>query len=303
MDSLKTLMDKKAYDLVLKITENSTDAISLFYRISALLALAKVEDALNVIKSKRTILEEKPSILIKIHIEILCMLGRFDEAYEELGYYQELPYESQETEELLRSMPNFIRQEEKKSYRHGLTEDEVIKKLLSKNDEDVVAGINQVRAFSLDSFLLPLFKILRSYPRQAIRVCALLLLVEKKYDKEVEFLHFDKLIKVVPSSLEEPFAVNGFNNLEEISFAFQSEFHDPSVAENALQILSTYLLYIYPNKIDLSKDEIIVVFGYLAAKFLQSNDVSLTILCKNKNLDVEKLLDKVSFIEETLASF
>ena len=47
MDSLKTLFDKKQYDLVLKITETSKDAQSLFYRISALLALGKSEEALD----------------------------------------------------------------------------------------------------------------------------------------------------------------------------------------------------------------------------------------------------------------
>ena len=36
MDSLKTLMDKKQYDLVIKLTENSNDSIALFYRLSAL---------------------------------------------------------------------------------------------------------------------------------------------------------------------------------------------------------------------------------------------------------------------------
>ena len=83
MDSLKTLMDKKQYDLVLKLTENSQDSLALFYRLSAMLATGKSEAALSLIKEKRQILLTKPSILMKIHIEILCMMAKFDEAYEE----------------------------------------------------------------------------------------------------------------------------------------------------------------------------------------------------------------------------
>ena len=79
MDSLKTLMDKKSYDLVIKLTENSSDALSLFYRISALLAVGQIEDALQVILTKRNILKSRLVLLIKFHLEILCLLKRFDE--------------------------------------------------------------------------------------------------------------------------------------------------------------------------------------------------------------------------------
>ena len=85
MDSLKTLMDKKQYDLVLKLTENSQDSLALFYRLSALLATGRSEDALKLIKDKRQILIAKPGVLMKIHIELLCLLGKFDEAYSELN--------------------------------------------------------------------------------------------------------------------------------------------------------------------------------------------------------------------------
>ena len=140
MDSLKTLMDKRQYDLVIKLTENSNDAIALFYRLSALLAVGQSEGALNLIKSKKLILQNKLALLIKFHIEILCLLGRFDEAYLELKNYEEMPYDSQETEEILRSMPTYIRDAEKATYgAKRIDEDELRQRLLSKKDEDVLA--------------------------------------------------------------------------------------------------------------------------------------------------------------------
>ena len=69
MDSLKSLMDKKQYDLVIKLTENSTDSTYLFYRISAFLALGKPLESLSVIENNRDILEKDLYILLKIHID------------------------------------------------------------------------------------------------------------------------------------------------------------------------------------------------------------------------------------------
>ena len=304
MDSLKTLMDKKAYDLVISLTENSQDSLSLFYRISALLAVGKSTDALNVINSKQIILQEKLSLLVKIHIEILCLLGRFDDAYDKLRYYVELPYQNQETEEVLRAMPDYIRKEEKNSYRqHAMSSDDIMNQLMSKNEEEVLAALDALKEEKLDQYLLPILKIIRSFPKQVVRTFALLLLVNQKYDKEVEFLHKDELKKVVPSSLEEPFSVPGFKNLNEVSFALQSLYHDPSIASNALQIISSYLLYIYPDRLDLSSDEIVVVFGFLAKRLLRVNEDDLKDVCLDKGLDFQSISQKINEINEDLKNF
>ncbi len=303
MDSLKTLMDKKSYDLVIKLTENTDDPISLFYRLSALIAVGQIDNALNLINEKRQILQSKLSLLIKFHIEILCLLRRYDEAYHELKYYEDLPYESQEVEEMLRAMPEYIRKEEKSAFGHHVDEEELQKRLLSKNDEEVLAALDEIKHLSINNFLMPIFKIMRSHPRQIIRSFALLLLVNAKYDKEVAFLHYDKLINVVPSSLEQPFTVPGFKTFDELNFALQSFYHDPSVASNALNILSSYLLFIYPTRLDLRQDETIVVFGYLAKKLLKTNTADLLDLCEQKGLDYNRIIQKMDEVEKELNNF
>ena len=304
MDSLKTLMDKKQYDLVLKLTENSQDSLALFYRLSAMLATGRSEDALKLIKDKRQILLAKPGVLMKIHIELLCLLGKFDEAYSELRYYQELPYENQETEELLNSLPKYIREEEIKVYkRQEVGQDELRKKLLSKNDVDVLSALDAVRGQSLESFLLPIINILKNYPKQLVRTFALLLLVAKKYDKKVEFLHGDKLIEVIPSELDEPFIIPGLGNIDDLSSLFQNEYHDPSLSQNAINILSSYMVYIYPNKVNYSKEELLVVFGYIAKELLQSKDNDLDKLCEKHGLDKQEIKEEVNRIKAHLEDF
>ena len=304
MDSLKTLMDKKQYDLVLKLTENSQDSLALFYRLSAMLATGRSEDALKLIKDKRQILLAKPGVLMKIHIELLCLLGKFDEAYSELRYYQELPYENQETEELLNSLPKYIREEEIKVYkRQEVGQDELRKKLMSKNDVDVLSALDAVRGQTLESFLLPILNILKTYPKQLVRTFALLLLVAKKYDKKVAFLHEDKLIEVIPSELDEPFIIQGLGNIDDLSSLFQNEYHDPSLSQNAVNILSSYMVYIYPNKLNYSKEELLVVFGYIAKDLLQSKDNDLDKLCEKHGLDKQEIKEEVNKIKAHLEDF
>ena len=304
MDSLKSLMDKKQYDLVIKLTENTNEAIALFYRLSALMAVGQSEDALKLIQTKRLILQTRLDILIKFHIELLCLLGRFDEAYSELKYYQELPYESQVVEEILKAMPDYIRKEEKNSFgRREKSEEEIISLLMSDNDEEVFAAFDQIKNKPLNNFLLPILKIMRSHPRQVIRSFALLLLVNDKYDKEVTFLKGDKLINVVPASLEEPFKIDGYKDLMEFSYALQSTYHDPSIASNALNLVSSYLIYIYPDQLNLSKEESLIVFGFLAKKMLSIDIADLNEACENSQVDYQKVSDKINEIAEVLKNF
>ena len=304
MDSLKTLMDKKQYDLVLKLTENSQDSLALFYRLSALLATGKSEDALKLINAKRQILLNKPGVLIKIHIELLCLLGKFDEAYSELRYYQELPYENQETEELLNSLPKYIREEEIKLYkRQEVGQDEIRKRLLSKSDADVLSALDAVRGQKLENFLLPIFNIMKNYPKQLVRTYALLLLVANKYDKKVEFTHGDKLIEVVPNELDEPFLIKGIGNIDNLLSLFQNEYRDPTISQNAISILSSYMVYIYPNSVNYSKEELLVIFGYIAKELLQTRDNSLTKMCERYNLNEEEIREEVNKIKAHLEDF
>lgn len=304
MDSLKTLMDKKQYDLVLKITENSQDSLALFYRLSALLATGKSEEALKLIKAKREILKTKLSLLMKIHIEILCLLGKFDEAYDELKYYQELPYENQETEEMLNYLPKYIREEEIKVYKKKeVGQEEIRKKLLSKSDNDVLSALDAVRELPIESFILPIQNILRSYPKQSIRSFALLLLAARKYDKKVTFLHFDKLKEIVPSSLKEPFIIPGIGNIEALSLELQNAFHDPSLSQTVLNLISSYIVYIYPDVYSYSKEETIAIFGYIGKEMLHAKENDLSELCDEYHLDEEEIKKQISVVKGYLNDF
>ncbi len=302
MDNLKTLMDKRQYDLVIKLTEIADEPNALFYRISALLAVGKTEDALNSITSNQKILESHMSLLIKTHVEILCLLTRFDEAYAILEYYKNRPYVSQEVEELLRDMPQMIRLEERKhSSMRFIKDEELIKKLESDDPDVILMAIDIVRERDINKFLDYIQNIMVKFPKQSIRSLALLLLVQKKVDRSFSFNHIGEMIKVNPSELEPPFVGDSFNQLVK---ALDSAYRNPVLSENAVSILSTHLLYIYPQSINIETAILVEALFQIASEYLNSDEKGhLLERCKEKNLDPDEVKSLISEIKNSLDNF
>lgn len=301
MDSLKSLMDKKQYDLVIKLTENSTDRTYLFYRISAFLALGKPLESLDVIKNNREELEKDLSILIKIHIEILCIIGKFDEAYEEMERYKNLPYVSQQVEELLTSLPKYIREEEKKAISGKEMGDEQVKKLLHSSEmNDVIIGLDIVRERDIFKYLEDLKWLMVNHHLQSLRSFSLFVLVQKNVEGMFKFKHIDRIIEVNPRLLTPPFVGEPFNGLVK---RISVEFKDPSVSENAIQILSTHLMFIYPEDIAYSEEEIVEALYQVSSTYLQSKKEDLKGRCLNKDLDVDRVQQLIDEINYSLENF
>ena len=302
MDSLKTLMEKKQYDLVLAATENSTDSGSLFFRITALLATNKPNQALDCIVTNRKILEKgNLMILIKIHIEVLCLLNKYDAAYAQLDYYKNLPYENQQTEETLKHYERYIREQEKNAYRgRNIDEEEVVKRLKSNKSTVVLTGLEACRSKTVEVFLPYLEKILMDFPMQAIRSFALLLLVEKKLNKEVKFKHVNQVIEVNPSLLEPPFQDNQFANTIR---SINSDFKDPSLSQNALNIYSTYLIYIYPDKCKFNQKALLCALYGIAGEYLQSDGLAFEEKCMQEGEKLEDVKKIIEQLKESIETF
>ena len=302
MDSLKSLMDRKEYDLVIKITESATDHNDLFYRISALIAVGRYDDALNCIEKNKGILRKDLLLLMHVHIEILCILARFDEAYEAMRYYQDLPYESQQVEEYLKELPNLIRMEEKKALSVNiLNEEDLIKKLKSPDQNDVLMALDSVRNRDITPYLGAIQKVMVEFPHQSVRSFALMLLVQKQVNKEFQFKSIDEIITVNPSKEEPPFVGKEFN---EFTMELSKELKNPSLTENAIQILSTYVIYIYPKKLEIKNDLFIAALYLIANEYLQSKDAkSLQEIALEKDLDEDELTLLVARIKEALDNF
>jgi len=297
MDSLKSLLDKKNYDLVLKLTETSKEGTDLFYRISAFTCLGKYEDALYVIQDNQQALEKSGMYaLINIHINLLCSLGRYDQAYSVYDYYSNLPYESQIVEELLRKIPDVIAMSEKKDSGLCINEDEIIKNLNSENEDEVLFGLDTLKKLDINDYLPEISKILVKEGRQVVRSFALMLLLSKNVNNTYNFLSYKGLIKVNPSQLKEPFKGEIFNH---VLRRLDQVCKNVTLVESGAQLLSNYVIYTFPEEIKVDIEELVGAIYLYSKKLIHDGETTITDYAVTNNLQeatIKKYFDILDII-------
>ena len=287
MDSLKSLLDDKKYELVIKLTKGSKNSADLFYRIAAFMCLGNYEEALYVIQDNQEILNDNLVALIPIHIELLCALDRFEQAYAVSEYYSNLPYQSQEVEEVIQKVPALIEQARKRNEAVYYSEDEIIEKLTSTNNEEVIFALDLIKKRDVLFFLPYIKNVLVKFPNQTVRSLALMLLVEKEVDRELQYLQEGKIINVNPKKLKAPFTGPIFNGLAK---RFSLNLKDPSLTNYATNILASYVIYTYPREIEESESEELFVAIYLSAKkMLGIDDLDIQQTCLEHQVDVNRV--------------
>ena len=295
MDSLKTLIDRKEYDLIIKLTKNSQDADDLFYLIAAYTFKGEYENALYVIQDHQTILQSKLANLIRMHIELLCALERFEQARTVLDYYANLPYESQQVEEILRDMPKVIEAEEKKKYAAKyFSEEQVIEKLQSKDNQEVLFAIELLKTRDVLMFLNEIKLVLLSHPSRTIRSLALMLLVQKEVDRNIQFNDGKELLVVNPKNLKQPFTGEEFNKY---ATELEKGLSNSSEAQVATNLLLTYAIYVYPHSVGPIDINLLTSFIYLSKKYM-GQEVDLSTLVIEKQADLSTVEQCVNLIHE-----
>ena len=303
MDSLKTLMDQKKYELIIKLTETSTTSSDLFYRISAFILLGKYEEALYVIQDHQKTLESNLPSLINAHINLLCALNRFDQAYTVLDYYSNLPYQSQVVEEILAKMPKVIEMEEKKVNTMRFYDDEAISKLLtSKVDDEVLMGLDIVKNRDVLLFISEINDILLKHPRETVKSYALMLLARKELDRNLAINKKGKVIPVNPKYIIPPFSGPIFN---QVVYYFDHQIKDQTIAQTATQLLSQYCIYIYPDVLDNSSTLYSLAFYKIACDYANSplDELELEELIESNQVDKSELNTLILKIKEALEDF
>lgn len=255
MDNLKSILEKKNYDLVLSLTEGSQDPETLVYRISAFLGKGEAKKARETIVNNRDDLYLfNPLLTLKSNFEIRYILGEYDEAYEDLAYFNEKPYASQEVEEYLKLLPRLIRQNERNSQLAHDYSPEEIKKVLanSKDDYEVLSLLNRLSEAPMNEYVSYVEQILVSQRHPSVKTFALLLLVSIHYPKSVTFNKNGKVYHLVPKDLVPPFTGEEYTNFER---NMSDMAKDPSCFSVAKSLWSDYVLSLYPEKAFLGQDD------------------------------------------------
>ena len=294
MDNLESLYYKKEYQLVLDLTKDSTDPRELLMRISCLIITGKTDEALDEIEKNQSIIEKKyQKRLMKIHFELLLSKGLFDEARLALKHYEDLPYVSQEVEELMREMKDRIEEESHPKSHHTFNIDDIFDVLEKETDS---AKISQI-LFNLKNYNLNIYidslKIFmkREDVNPNFRMYALILLIDEKYDEEVEFLSRLGLISVIPTKLNPPFMSNSFN--ETCRLITDKCNHDVSMIETALHLFNCYIIDTYPEDIYSVGEEI------LSSAFIR---IAESYLNKVHSSNDEKVADLAAEIQKIIES-
>jgi hypothetical protein len=273
VDSLKSLLDKKQYDLVLSLTEGCQDAPSLIYRASAYLAKGDGLDAEAILVTQRDILYSyNPAMTLKFNFEVRFVLKHFDLAYEDLAYFNEKPYVSQEVEEYLRALPNLIRTNERSSELAKNYAPEEIDRILvsSKDDYEVLTLLNYLQNVPLRDYYGDIKTVLVSERNPMVKTYALLLLVGDGYSQEVTFNKEGKVYHLIPKDLLPPYTGATFDDFVR---NLSSMAADPSVASVAGSLLNDYILDVYPETVIRAKDDRLLMTALLklAREYLHSS--------------------------------
>ena len=294
MDNLETLFNKKEYDLVLDLTKDSTDPKELLMRISCLVIQGKIDQALDEIEKNQSLIEKNYQLrLMTLHFELLLSKKLFDEARLTLKHYENLPYVSQEVEEYMREMKDRIEDEAHPKSAQKFSLDEIYDILEKERDQ---AKVSQV-LFSLKNYNLNIyidsFKIFlkREDVNPNFRTYALILLIDEKFDEEVELLSRGGIIKVNPTKIKPPFTGEKFNLT--CKLITEKCNHDISMIETALHLLNCYIIDTYPEDIfdvDLEK---------LSSAFIRIAEIYLNKELSSNDEEINKLAIEIKEIIES----
>lgn len=294
MDNLDTLFEKKQFDLVVKLTELSDDPKERFLRISSLVSLGKTDQALDEIEKFQPILENKyPLQLMKLHFELLLSKKLYEEARIALKHYENLPYISQAVEEFMRDMKVRIEDEAHPRGNKTYSLDEICDVLESETNQGIVSQVVfSLKDYNINNYIDSLKVFLkRDNVHPNFRTYALILLVDNKFDDEIEFLSLKGLIKVNPSKLFPPFMSKQFN--EVCRLVTQKCNQNVTLTETALHLFNCFIIDTYPIDIYVdSADDLSSAVVYIASQYLHSEAIQI-------DEKVEKIAKNIRYIIES----
>lgn len=266
----KKLSDNGDYSEIVAHKSEAVTASEVFFVISAYLALNQGQKAMQLLLEKRELLwEANPSLLLKADFETRFALRQFDEAYEDLRYFQNLPYVSQAVEEQLRDLPHRIRVEEIASGGpKPIDEEEMHALLLDERDPaTLLAYLNSLKKVDLEPFFGDLHSLLQAEDvHDDVKSYALMLLSAHHDDTTVSFEKGGKRFTLIPQEVRMPYSDPKYS---EVRFLIQQG-NEPSVIEVAGELLDQFVLVRYPEPYDCPAGPHLdhQAFLFLARKYL-----------------------------------
>ena len=157
------------------------------------------------------------------------------------------------------------------------------------------AKISQVifslKNFNLNTYIdsLKIF-LTREDVNPNFRTYGLILLIDEKYNEEVNFLSRLGLIRVNPTKLNPPFMSESFN--ETCRLITDKSNHDVSLIETGLHLFNCYIIDTYPEDIyKVGVDKLSSAFVFIAESYLNKLHSSIYEEIVNLASEIQKIIE------------
>lgn len=304
MDNLETLFNKKQYELIISLSENTSDINALLYRINAFIALNKYQGALAVFNNpayQEIIYKNNPLKCMELHFALLLHEGKYSEAFDALKRYENYPYVSQEVEEYLHSVAKKITKAQENEIKKTCQyeEEEIIHAILEESDASkIINYLYYLKKIEIAPYLEAIKHLLKRVEvRDDVKTFALLLLIAKNVNQNVTLVKKKQTYELNPSQLEPPYIGKKYqkviNNVIKLA-------KDPSLENVAINLFNQYLMNIYPlNPYQEKSDKVALAFYILAHKYLKTS-TDLLEISQNSPYDIKEVMQLVANIEENI---
>lgn len=249
MDNLQTLFDKKQYELIVELTDSSDDPKERLMRLSSLVMLNRVNEALDEIENHQDMYDKNyPKKVMHLHFELLFQSKLYDDARLALKHYKDLPYISQEVEEYLNGMDMVINEKEHEKDRH-LPLDVINERFEKETDKELLyEAISYIRMYNLNAIIDSLKVLLkREDIDQDVRAVVLFALMEQNYPEVIEYRSRRGIERIVPKEMKTPFEDGRFNDT--VTRIAEYSDRNTTIKDTALTLLMTYICRTFPEDI------------------------------------------------------
>lgn len=268
----------------------------LFDEMKKLIVKQNDEDFEFFVQNHQELLKLDPVLFISNHVSYYAYKEDVNKVLEVINFYKNAPYISMTVEDLLNELKENV--EKLKNPHKNLTNDEVRKMLLSKNEEKIASCFDYLSKVNIRLFLNDIQEFLLQNIPYKFKTLALFILIEQKVDQEFKLEKKGLVYTLNPNLLDLPFDTYEYQEAKRL---LDEQDLDPQVKEYAIEIMNTCQIKEFPDSyltldnVELMKD----IFILMAKKYLFI-DYSLNDIVNAHFINEDKVEELINELNQIL---
>ncbi len=263
---IKALLENNEIEALLTLTKGTRDPLLMHYRLKGLIKLGEYHIALSFIsENQMELYTYNAPELIKAHIDILNELKDLDQALNVLKQYEDFPYFSLETNEIIAALGDAVQKARKDNFRYRQLDLLEIERRLFSGDHDLtLSALVYIDKYYHESYITILEKVLLNAEEETLKSYLLYILKQKDHNKTVAINKYGVILKVNPAKLFEPGETTAQKALfKEVDKIIEQD-DDINFKGVILDLINRHIFTIYPQNYD-KKDVVLLsqTFHYL----------------------------------------